>query len=70
MIVPGRRMTIGPVQIEISHYATPCSKNARWFIDGRYDRMHQSRHPGESRVYARVLSGGPISRGDTVVLLD
>jgi MOSC domain-containing protein YiiM len=69
-VVPGRRMTIGPVEIEITHYATPCSKNARWFAEGRYNRMHESLHPGESRVYARVLAGGAIRSGDTVALVD
>lgn len=68
-VVPGERMAIGPVQVEISHYATPCSKNARWFIDGDYNRMHPSRHPGESRVYARVLEGGEITTGDPVYLV-
>jgi MOSC domain-containing protein YiiM len=68
-VVPGKRMTIGPVEIEITHYTTPCAKNARWFSDGRFDRMHESKHPGESRVYARVLRGGPITTGDQVELL-
>jgi len=67
-VAPGRRMKIGRVEVEITHYATPCSKNARWFRDGRYNRMHQSRHPGESRVYARVLTGGAIRSGDPVEL--
>ena len=68
-VVPGKKMSIGPVEIEITQFATPCSKNARWFIDGRYNRMHASRHPGESRVYARVLAGGAIRTGDPVELL-
>lgn len=69
-VVPAKLMTIGPVTVEITHYATPCSKNARWFVDGKYNRMHASRHPGESRVYARVISGGPITTGDPVELVD
>ncbi|HZD24373.1 MAG TPA: MOSC domain-containing protein [Acidimicrobiia bacterium] len=68
-VTPGKRMTIGAVQVEITHYATPCSKNARWFVDGKYNRMHASRHPGESRLYARVIEGGPIASGDPVELL-
>jgi MOSC domain-containing protein YiiM len=68
-VVPGRRMMVGPVEIEVTHYATPCSKNARWFVDGRYNRMHENRHPGESRVYARVISGGVMRAGDAVELL-
>lgn len=67
-VVPGTRMSIGAVEIEITHYTTPCVKNAQWFVDGRFNRMHQSKHPGESRVYARVLTGGPIAKGDTVII--
>lgn len=68
-VVPGRRVSIGPVEIEITHFATPCSKNARWFAGGRYNRMHADRHPGESRVYARVIAGGVVTTGDPVELL-
>lgn len=67
-VVPGSRMKIGPVEIEITSYATPCAKNAQWFEDGKFNRMHASQHPGESRVYARVLEGGPIATGDPVEL--
>lgn len=68
-VTPGRRMTIGPVEVEITKYTSPCYKNARWFIDGRFDRMHVDKHPGESRVYARVITGGPVRTGDPVELL-
>lgn len=68
-VLPGARMTVGPVEIEITYYATPCAKNARWFIDGKFNRMHSDKHPGESRVYARVVKGGPVATGDTVRLL-
>jgi len=67
-VAPGKRMTIGPVEIEIAHYTTPCAKNAQWFSDGGFNRMHQSKHPGESRVYARVLRGGTIATGDAIGL--
>lgn len=68
-VSPRRRLTIGEIEIEVTHYATPCSKNARWFIDGRFDRMYVRRHPGESRVYARVLEGGLVRTGDPVALV-
>lgn len=68
-VVPGSLMTVGPVEIEITHYTTPCAKNAQWFNDGRFTRMHQSKHPGESRVYARVIRGGTVATGDDVELL-
>lgn len=67
-VLPGRRLTIGPVEIEITDYTTPCVKNAHWFSDGRFNRMHVNKHPGESRVYARVVTGGPITTGDQVKL--
>lgn len=67
-VVPGTRMQIGPVEIEVTYYAIPCAKNAQWFVDGEFNRMHASKHPGESRVYARVLEGGPIQTGDPVEL--
>ena len=69
LVVPGTQMTIGPVEIEVTHYTTPCAKNARWFIDGKFNRMHANKHPGESRVYARVLQGGAIATGDPVALV-
>lgn len=70
-VEPGDRMKIGPeVHIEITSYTSPCSQQKDWFIDGDFTRMLQSRHPGESRVYARVLHGGVITVGDDVRLTD
>jgi len=69
LVVPGTRMAIGEVEIEITGYTTPCSKNARWFKDGDYNRMHVNKSPGESRVYARVLHGGIVTTGDAIELL-
>lgn len=69
-VTPGRRLSIGPIEIELTGYAEPCAKNARWFVDGKFGRMKQSRHPGESRVYARVIKGGAIKAGDPVELSD
>jgi hypothetical protein len=42
----------------------------RAFKDGDYARVSQKRHPGWSRVYARVLATGSIRQGDPVRLLD
>ena len=64
-VVPGQRLSIGPdVLVEITDFAQPCSKNAQWFLDGKFGRMSQRRHPGESRVYAKVIETGAISAGD------
>lgn len=70
-VVPGARLGIGAVvEIEVTTYAAPCSKNAAWFKEGTFGRMLQSRYPGSSRVYARVLTGGAVATGDEVRLLD
>jgi MOSC domain-containing protein YiiM len=69
-MTPGTRWRLGDaVTIEISGYTTPCNKNAGWFIDRDFMRMHQSRHPGSSRVYARVLTPGRLRTGDSISLL-
>ncbi len=71
LVVPGQRLSVGPaVKLEITSYTAPCATNADWFKDGRFGRMSQSRHPGESRVYAKVLREGTVTVGDGVGLLD
>jgi len=70
LVVPGVELRLGSeVHLEVTAYATPCWKNGQWFRDGAIERMSQSRHPGESRVYARVLRGGEIRVGDPVELI-
>ncbi|NET30625.1 MAG: MOSC domain-containing protein [Cyanothece sp. SIO1E1] len=69
-ITPGVKLKLGTnVLLEITSYAAPCRKNARWFTDRRYSRITHKKHPGMSRVYARVITGGMIRLGDGVVLL-
>jgi MOSC domain-containing protein YiiM len=63
---PGTRLRVGEVVAEVSSYAIPCRKNAPWFADGAFDRMHHERHPGWSRLYASVLRPGRIAVGDDV----
>jgi MOSC domain-containing protein YiiM len=67
-IRPGSRLRIGSVDCEVSSYAIPCKKNARWFSDGKYQRMHHTAGP-VSRVYATVLQPGRIDTDDTVTLV-
>ena len=70
ILEPGTKLAVGDnVEIEITSYTTPCSKNASWFKDGKFGRMSQRLHPGESRVYARVLREGSVTVGDGVSLL-
>lgn len=64
---PGVLLRIGDVLAEVSSYAIPCKKNAAWFADGRFDRMHHREGP-ISRIYATVLEPGSITTGDPVLL--
>jgi MOSC domain-containing protein YiiM len=64
---PGAVIVIGDdVTIELSSYATPCAKNAAWFIDRDFRRMSHETHPGWSRLYATVLRPGRVQSGDRV----
>lgn len=64
---PGASVTIGTVSLTVTAYAIPCHKNARWFVDGDYERMSHERDD-RSRVYARVDRPGRISVGDEATL--
>jgi MOSC domain-containing protein YiiM len=69
-VLPGTRLRLGrEAVIEVTRYTTPCKTNQRWFADGDFMRMSQTLHPGWSRVYARVLSGGTVRPGDPVELV-
>ena len=67
LIRPGVRMRIGEVLCDVSAFALPCSKNARWFEGRRYNAMHHDFGP-VSRVYATVLQPGQIRAGDEAIL--
>ena len=67
LVQPGVRLTVGPdVELEVVSYTVPCSHNAQWFHDGDYQRISQKKHPGWSRVYAKVLKEGVVRPGDQV----
>lgn len=67
LIRPGVVLSVGPdLQLEVKSYTAPCSKNARWFRDGDYQRISQKKNPGWSRVYAKVLRDGVVRPGDVV----
>lgn len=66
---PGDRLRIGDaVRLEIMNYTSPCQFNAQWFIDGNFTRISQKKHPGWSRLYARVLAEGVVRPGDSVAV--
>ena len=69
-VVPGVRLRLGTdLLIEVTAHAPPCKQNARWFSDGDFSRLDEDRHPGWSRVYARVLKPGSVHPGDPIELL-
>lgn len=69
-VVPGVRLDIGEVRLEVTRYTTPCATIRGSFTDGATTRIAQEAHPGWSRVYARVLAPGRVRVGDRVVVLD
>ena len=70
-VTPGSRLELGDgVVIEVTRYTTPCFNLEKNFVDGDISRVSQKRHPGSSRVYARVLQTGAIKQGDPVRLVD
>ena len=66
---PGARLRIGPVLVEVTRYTTPCSNIRDSFSDGYFNRIHEARSSGWSRVYARVVEAGEIARGDAVEIV-
>ena len=60
---PGATLEFGSVKAQVTGYAIPCKKNARWFSDGDYQRL--SHELGAvSRVYCLVTQPGSVSVGD------
>ncbi|MDQ3328026.1 MAG: MOSC domain-containing protein [Chloroflexota bacterium] len=69
-LTPGSRLRVGAdLLLQISAYTTPCQNIAGSFADGRFVRLSHKLHPGESRLYARVLEVGEARSGDEVRLL-
>jgi MOSC domain-containing protein YiiM len=69
-VVPGTRLEIGDVRLEITKFTTPCSTITASLLGGEIARIAQKANPGWSRVCARVLAPGCIRLGDLVRLLD
>lgn len=65
-LVPGVRLAAGEVELEVVSYAAPCTTIRASFAEGRFERLSQKTHPGESRIYARVLREGTVRPGDAV----
>ena len=65
---PGARLSIGPVEAEVTGFTAPCKKIAYSFSDGDFVRISQKANPGWSRVYVRILVEGEVGVGDRVVV--
>jgi MOSC domain-containing protein YiiM len=65
---PGTSLRIGTTLLELSVPATPCAKNAQWFADRNFSRIHHDRAPGATRWYASVIADGSVNVGDDVVV--
>ena len=67
-LVPDACFLVGDVLLQVTRYTTPCVNITRAFAHGDISRVSQTRHPGWSRVYTRVLRPGSIRVGDPVRL--
>jgi MOSC domain-containing protein YiiM len=68
---PGVRLALGEeVVVEVTSYTVPCKNIAASFFEGEFTRISQKVHPGDSRVYARVVQGGRLRAGDAVWVLE
>jgi MOSC domain-containing protein YiiM len=70
LVVPDAYLLLGErVLLQVTRYTSPCLNIAPVFVGRDYSRVSQKRHPGWSRVYARVLVEGAVRAGDAVRLL-
>jgi MOSC domain-containing protein YiiM len=67
--VGDRLLIAGRALLEVTSFATPCKTIAGSFLAGKSVRISQKLHPGESRLYARVIAPGEVREGDPVLLL-
>jgi len=68
---PGARLVFaGGVELEVTGFASPCGNIRSSFAGGEIERLSDKHHPGESRVYCRVLVEGGVRAGEGVRLED
>ena len=67
-MTPGVVVDVGQVSLEVTSYADPCRNIAASFLGAQIQRISTRRHPGWSRVYARVLAEGTVAVGDRVTI--
>jgi len=66
LVVPGTTLRVGDVAIEVTAFASPCASIRPSFADLNSNRISHKKHPGWSRVYARISGEGEIRVGDAV----
>ena len=70
LVGPGVHLLLGGrVLVQVTRYTSPCLNIAPMFQGRDYGRVSQKRHPGWSRVYARVLGEGRLRSNDPVRLV-
>ena len=66
----GQRLKLGDtVILEITDFTVPCKTIRHSFSDEKFIRISQKLHPGQSRVYARVVVPGKVQTGDKISCL-
>ena len=68
-VLPGVRLRLGEVEIEVTAFAHPCRNIAGSFQGGHIERVSVKTHPGWSRVYARVTRDGILAANYSVLTL-
>ena len=58
----------GPL-LELTHFASPCQKQTKWFLDERIGRISPRAYPEDARWYASVVEEGSVAPGDPVNLI-
>jgi len=55
----------GGVALQVTGPAPPCRHIAQSFLHGEFERLHPGLHPGQARLYTRVLKTGQLSVGES-----
>ena len=70
LLEPGKRLRIGhEVVLEITLYTNPCKNIAGSVADGDFSRLDVAKHPGQSRLYARVITPGTVHTSDPIEVM-
>lgn len=71
LIQIGTRLEVNSgLLLEVTEFTKPCTSVAASFKDGDFTRILQRKHPGWSRLFARVLKPGVVKIGDKVSIMD